>query len=145
MLMSNCESPTFCTRSNKYDTYVTSATPSPTAAPTTSAPTTSAPTTAAPTNAPTNAPTMCQPVSTSTADAGYSDAYRGWYDVQGCGQCNDYCRWVGNSGSGGNPETKLSHGSSWWSCRLAGGTAPYSSNGHFTNWSYPKCNSQGAA
>ena len=41
----------------------------------------------------------CKAVSTSNVDPGYVDAYRGWYDVQGCGQCNDYCRWVGNSGS----------------------------------------------
>tara|TARA_Y100000385_G_C12481964_1_gene379418 strand:+ start:339 stop:461 length:123 start_codon:yes stop_codon:yes gene_type:complete len=24
-------------------------------------------------------------------DAGYYDKYRGWYDVQECGRCNDYC------------------------------------------------------
>ena len=46
----------------------------------------------------------CLPPSTSTADSGWTDNYRGWYDVQGCGKCNDYCRWVGNSGSGGNPD-----------------------------------------
>ena len=34
------------------------------------------------------------PISTSTADAGYVDAYRGWYDASGCGICQDYCRWV---------------------------------------------------
>merc|ERR1719201_11133 len=71
----------------------------------------------------------CKPKSSSNGDAGYVDAYRGWYDVQGCGQCNDYCRWVGNSGAGGSPTLKLSHGSSFWSCRLAGNPAPYSSNG----------------
>merc|ERR1719183_384176 len=87
---------------------------------------------------------QCKAVSTSTADAGYNDNYRGWYDVQGCGQCNDYCRWVGNGGAGGDPATKLSHGSSWWSCRLAGSSAPYSSNGYFSSWSRKKCSSQGA-
>ena len=56
---------------------------------------------------------VCKSKSTSTADVGYSDSYRGWYDVQGCGNCNDYCRWVGNSGSGGNPLQKTVHGSSW--------------------------------
>jgi len=84
----------------------------------------------------------CLGVSTSTADAGYNDNFRGWYDVQGCGQCNDYCRWVGNSGSGGNP-ANLRHGSSWWSCRLAGGSAPYSVQTHFSSWSRPKCSGQG--
>jgi hypothetical protein len=55
--------------------------------------------------------------------AGYSDSYRGWYDASGCGICQDYCRWVGNSGSGGNPVSKTSHGDSFWSCRKAGGAS----------------------
>ena len=83
---------------------------------------------------------QCSPVSTATADAGYADGHRGWYDVQGCGECNDYCRWVGNSGSGGDPASGLLHGSSWWSCRLAGGHDNYSPREHFTSWSYTKCN-----
>jgi len=85
----------------------------------------------------------CQPKSTSTADAGYGDSFRGWYDVQGCGKCNDYCRWVGNSGSGGYPGAKLQHGSSWWSCRLAGSSAAYSSKTHFNSWSAAKCSGEG--
>ena len=52
------------------------------------------------------------PISTSTADAGYVDAYRGWYDASGCGICQDYCRWVGNSGPGGDPSKRTTHGSS---------------------------------
>jgi len=84
----------------------------------------------------------CAPVSTSSADAGYDDAYRGWYDVQGCGHCNDYCRWVGNSGSGGNP-SNLKKGSSWWSCRLAGSNSAYTGNGHFATWNYTKCSGAG--
>jgi len=87
----------------------------------------------------------CKAKSTSTADAGYGDSYRGWYDVQGCGKCLDYCRWVGNSGSGGNPETKLQHGSSWWSCRLAGDSSAYSGKSHFSAWSHKKCSGEGAA
>jgi len=86
----------------------------------------------------------CKPKSTATGDAGYNDGYRGWYDVQGCGKCLDYCRWVGNSGSGGSPQTKLTHGSSWWSCRLAGDSATYSGKGHFSSWSYTKCSGEGA-
>jgi len=61
------------------------------------------------------------PISSGTGDAGYADNYRGWYDASGCGICQDYCRWVGNSGSGGNPSVKTSHGDSFWSCRKAGG------------------------
>ena len=64
----------------------------------------------------------CKPPSSLTEDPGYSDSYRGWYDVQRCGKCNDYCRWVGGDGSGGDPSIKTRHLSSWWSCRLAGGT-----------------------
>merc|ERR1712190_317614 len=86
----------------------------------------------------------CKPKSTSTADAGYIDSYRGWYDVQGCGQCLDYCRWVGNSGPGGDPSNKLDHGASWWSCRLAGSSSAYSGRGHFATWPYSKCNGEGA-
>ena len=54
----------------------------------------------------------CKARSPSKADAGYNDAYRGWYDVQGCGKCNDYCRWVGNSGSGAHPKHGMKHGKS---------------------------------
>merc|ERR1711966_414425 len=93
------------------------------------------------------APTQCQPISTATADIGYADAYRGWYDVQGCGQCNDYCRWVGNTGSGGNPATKLhvpgGSNPSWWSCRLAGGSSNYSPRNHFSSFPYKKCSGMG--
>ena len=62
----------------------------------------------------------CLPPSTSTHDAGYEDEYRGWYDVQGCGKCNDYCRWVGSAGSGGDPALLVRKGGSVWSCRKAG-------------------------
>ena len=63
---------------------------------------------------------ICLPPSTSTAEAGITtDAYYGWYDVQGCGKCNDYCRWIGSS-SGGDPKLILKAASSYWSCRKAG-------------------------
>jgi len=41
-------------------------------------------------------------VSTVPTD-GATDTYAGWYDAQDCGRCNDYCRWVGAAGSGGDP------------------------------------------
>jgi len=86
----------------------------------------------------------CHPASTSTADAGWIDAFRGWYDVQGCGKCNDYCRWVGNSGSGGDPKRGiLVKGDSWWSCRLAGGNdrndEVYTGRTYFSSWTLTKC------
>merc|ERR1711912_116517 len=68
---------------------------------------------------------VCQPPSTNSQDAGYSDSYRGWYSVSGDGCCNDYCRWVGNSGAGGDPAASVMTGTgpndSFWSCRLDGG------------------------
>ena len=63
------------------------------------------------------------PISNGTGDEGYADTYRGWYDASGCGICQDYCRWVGDSGSGGDPSVKTSSGDSFWSCRKAGGKA----------------------
>jgi hypothetical protein len=82
----------------------------------------------------------CSAKSSSSADAGYADSYRGWYDTQGCGQCNSYCRWVGNSGSGGNPASRTSYGASWWSCRRAGTNEAYSPRGTFgNNFNYRKC------
>ena len=57
------------------------------------------------------------------ATHGYADNYRGWYDASGCGICQDYCRWVGDSGSGGDPSVRTSSGDSFWSCRKAGGKA----------------------
>lgn len=83
---------------------------------------------------------------------GYIDDYRGWYDVQGCGKCNDYCRWVGDSNSGGDPKylagsprTNMNHGNSYWSCRLAGSTAPYTGKGHYTTWTLNKCSGKGGS
>ena len=84
-------------------------------------------------------------------DDGYDDIYRGWYDASGCGVCHDYCRWVGNSGSGGNPATQTISNKSWWSCRQAGGasgpgnTDTYTVKGFYTNmFTFKKCSGKGA-
>ena len=53
-------------------------------------------------------------------DIGYKDKYRGWYDVQNCGFPADYCRWVGDSGTGGDPNKTLKLSKGWWSCALSG-------------------------
>lgn len=59
------------------------------------------------------------------ADYGYNDSYRGWYDNEGCGFIN-FCRWVGNSGSGGDPKLGTSSGSSFWACtKSVGGYEEY--------------------
>ena len=82
-------------------------------------------------------------------DAGYYDIYRGWYDVQGCGKCNDYCRWVGNSGPGGNPKNKTikkikGKSKSWWSCRLANKKSIYSTRKKWSKgFNYKKCVKEG--
>ena len=82
-------------------------------------------------------------------DAGYYDKYRGWYDVQGCGKCYDYCRWVGNSGSGGNPKNKTikkikGKSKSWWSCRLANKKGRYSTRKKWKKgFNYKKCVREG--
>merc|ERR1712216_340405 len=91
----------------------------------------------------------CKAVSSATGDAGYTDSYRGWYDVQGCGRCNDYCRWVGNTGSRGNPALRLGSRSSagnpsWWSCALAGTGEQYSSRHQFSSFRFKKCVGRGA-
>ena len=95
---------------------------------------------------------QCLPPSTDNGDQGWTGNWRGWYDVQGCGQCNDYCRWVGNSGSGGDPGVRTVHSSSYWSCRKAGTDTIYASfdasnipsyaNYYGKPWSvtYMKCN-----
>lgn len=100
------------------------------------------------------APTLhpaCLPAMSSGADEGYLDAFRGWYDLQGCGQCNDYCRWTGASGSGGDPTWQghgtptLTHNWSSWTCRRAGKTQVHSSMSHLTSWRLMKCEYAGAA
>ena len=58
-------------------------------------------------------------VTGSPIHPGYPDAFWGWYDVDRCGSCNHYCRWVGNSGSGGDPSVKTTYGESYWACETA--------------------------
>lgn len=67
------------------------------------------------------------PVRCTPADNGYADADRGWYDAQGLGVANDYCRNVGNYYYGaGSP-------SNWFSCKLAGHCdQEYTSQGVYT-------------
>lgn len=79
-------------------------------------------------------------------DEGYSGvAERGWYDVQGCGRCLDYCRWVGSLHPGTvSPFTTRDLGQSWWSCRLAGTTLAGTPKGYFSDWNYPKGVAEGS-
>jgi len=86
----------------------------------------------------------CLPKSSRTEDDGYPDEYRGWFDVQGCGRCLDYCRWVGDSGSGGDPRERTAEADSWWSCRLAGTDAAKTPPGYFVTWKYALCSGEGA-
>merc|ERR1712031_44950 len=92
----------------------------------------------------------CKPPSRSTVDVGYPDNYRGWYDVQGCGKCLDYCRWVGCNDaqvkshpnlckSGGDPAKNRSMRFTWWSCRRAGTKEDFSPRGTFKSWKFKKC------
>ena len=67
-------------------------------------------------------------------DCGYATSDRGWYDLQGCGYCHDYCRWVGCcagnsavSGSCNNP----SCGTGYFACHME---APASS---YPTWALP--------
>jgi len=96
---------------------------------------------------PTSQPTGCWEAQPMVVNVGHSDFYRGWYDVQGCGKCNDYCRWVGNSGSGGDPKvrtnfTVLGKTKSWWSCQRAGSVQVHSDEK--VPFNYVKCAGKGA-
>jgi hypothetical protein len=69
---------------------------------------------------------------------GYNDEVQGWYDVSGCGVCNDYCRNVGSA-----PNIRLS-------CKLAGSTDEYTPADY--DWGTPdnvfswtKCSGKGAS
>jgi len=77
------------------------------------------------------------------ADGSADDPYRGWYDVQGCGSCSDYCRWVGGTGgSGGNPANRLTYGNLYWSCYLAGSSHRYTAADYFDRFDYERCRSE---
>merc|ERR1712080_193542 len=70
-----------------------------------------------------------KPRQQNIADLGYRpNCGAGWYDVQGQGVKNDYCRWVDNCGC------RNSNGGdcSFWSCALAGSNKPLSSKGQYT-------------
>ena len=85
--------------------------------------------------------------SPSTNDNGWpGDSWRGWYDIQGCGKCNDFCRWVGAGNiHGGDPNIKLTIVDSYWSCRRAGTVETYSPSGSLDYVkSWVKCAHKGA-
>lgn len=63
--------------------------------------------------------TPCLPATNAIGDPGYSDDFRGWYDVQGSGCCNDYCRWVG-AAAGGDPSVRTTFNGGTWKCIMAG-------------------------
>ena len=70
----------------------------------------------------------------SISDWGYSSDLRGWYDVQGCGLCKDYCRTVG---------------SGWLACQIGSGYA-YQTSWSATGWvqggafPYARCSGRNA-
>ncbi|CAK0895674.1 unnamed protein product [Prorocentrum cordatum] len=76
------------------------------------------------------------PAQQNIVDLGYGGSCeRGWYDVQGQGICNDYCRWVGNCGCGGS--------CSRFDCALAGSSSIYTGNDY--GWARgSQCPHQGA-
>ena len=74
-------------------------------------------------------------------DQGFEDNYREWYDTRECGTCNDYCRWVGDNGSGGDPSVRTVYGSSFWAChRPTNVYFDYKNKGQFA---YKKCDRRG--
>ena len=97
----------------------------------------------------------CIPAAVGTIpDQGYPDAFRGWYDIRGCGVCFDWCGWVSDGGSGGNPSAKTtfvhpSTGSiSYWKCySMSGDSMAVSkdpqSNPSFSTFPYKKCGGMG--
>jgi len=89
-------------------------------------------------------PAVCMDAQSEIVDTGFTDEFQGWYDVQSCGTCNDYCRWVGRSGSGGDPKARLAKGDSWWSCQMAGHTITHTNLGRFGSWGLPRCDGRGA-
>ena len=74
-------------------------------------------------------------------DQGYVDEYRGWYDTRNCGTCNDYCRWVGNSLSGGDPSVRTVYRTSFWACHRPDN--PYFDFKNKGQFVYEKCNRRG--
>ena len=69
---------------------------------------------------------------TYLTDLGWVDCGEGWFDVQGQGVKNDYCRWVGKCGC--RNERRDEQGGvncSWWSCALAGAQRQYTDRRQF--------------
>jgi len=85
---------------------------------------------------------------TRRMDLGHLDGFRGWYDVQGCGRCRDYCRWVDRAGSvgrsGGDPANYRISQTAYWSCRLAGTTDTDTEPGKFKMWEHRRCEGEDA-
>jgi hypothetical protein len=85
--------------------------------------------------------TTCIPTP-NPIDRGWDSDYNGYYDVQGCGKCKDFCRWVGNSGPGGDPRSQLKYGDSYWACVITGDDdsawGTWKTNTPAT-WTFSKC------
>lgn len=76
------------------------------------------------------------------------DPYAGYYDIQRCGKCNDFCSWVGPVGDGSrvNPEYKAYTDTDYFACKLAseGPDAPLTEKGYFdSSFRYQKCAGEG--
>lgn len=76
------------------------------------------------------------------------DPFGGYYDIQRCGKCNDFCSWVGPEGDGSrvNPEYKAYTDTDYFACKLSGGEAEDSltEKGHFgASFRYQKCTGEG--
>ncbi|CAB9502151.1 expressed unknown protein [Seminavis robusta] len=85
----------------------------------------------------------CLPANPSTIDDGMPDAYRGWYSLNNDGCCQDFCRWNGYSGPGGDPSIQTTHENSFWACRPAGySTCTYWRN-YLTPFTATRCLAQG--
>lgn len=72
-----------------------------------------------------------KPRRTDFGDCGYRNTSpsEGWYDAQGQGESNDYCRYVGNQ-----PHEPGSH-NNWFACALAGEKWSYSNVKKYTDTS----------
>ncbi|CAB9528186.1 expressed unknown protein [Seminavis robusta] len=129
------------------------ATPNPTNPPATPQPTEPVPPPPAPQTAepaeceklPAPADGTCAAANPSILDNGMKDSFAGWYSLNNDDCCQDYCRWVGNSRSGGDPKQQITFKESFWSCRPAGYTScTYFENfGGGTTFNAVKCEGQG--
>lgn len=133
------------------------------------------PVTASPTRMPTNQPTVtrvCEtlvekvtnelptqeiPLALYNIPSQVNDPFAGYYDVQRCGKCNDWCGWVGVDSSVGtlppNPWFKTSTSSRHFMCKLAEDTSEaygmtvkehFDDNNPDNNFQYQKCSGNGA-